>query len=105
MVGRGGPTEAGLGKARQRLANTWPCGTARHTCRSYRYAPARRRLFLVLGNAAAQRLHEIGHSLRSGKRQLALLDGAGLFGLSVREQRLLVAVAEAFRVEVANLAL
>src|SRR5205807_8873775 len=37
---------------------------------------------------------------RGGKCRLALLDGASLFCLQVREQRLLVTVAEGFRVEV-----
>ena len=34
--------------------------------------------------------YEIDHSLRRGKRWFALLHRAGLFGLQVREQRLLV---------------
>jgi hypothetical protein len=60
--------------------------------------------FFVLGDAAAQRLHEIDHPVRRGKPRLALLHGAGLFGLQVREQRLLVAVAEGQAVEIGGLA-
>src|SRR5262245_12042174 len=42
----------------------------------------------TFGCATAQRLHEIDHPPRRGKL-LALLHGAGLFGLQVRAQRLL----------------
>ena len=62
-------------------------------------------LSLVLRDAAAQRVHEIDHATGCGKCRIALLDGADLFGLEVREQRLLVAVTKGVRVEVSDLAL
>src|SRR5262249_44190708 len=65
---------------------------------------SRRRGFLILGEAAAQRLHEIDHPPRRGKRWLALWNGTGLLGPEVREQRLLVAVPERRGGEIAGLA-
>jgi len=58
----------------------------------------------TFGCATAQRLHEIDHPPRRGKRLLALWHGAGLFGLQVRAQRLLVAIAEGEGVEIGGLA-
>ena len=72
--------------------------------RGYRGPPALRGRFLILGDAAAQRLHEIDHPPRRDKCLLALLHGAGLLGLEVREQRLLVAVPKDCGVEIAGLA-
>src|SRR5262249_59130065 len=72
--------------------------------RSRRRPPSRRRRFLILGEAAAQRLHEIDHPPRRGKRWLARWNGTGLLGPEVREQRLLVAVPERQGVEIAGLA-
>src|SRR5213083_3041939 len=66
--------------------------------------PARRGWLLILGDAAAQRLHEIDHPPRRGKRLLALVNGAGLLSLQVCEQRLLVAIAESQGVEIGDLA-
>src|SRR5260221_5934859 len=61
--------------------------------------------FLVLGDAAAQRLHEIDHPMGRGERRLALRNGAGLLGLEVREQGLLVTVSEGQGVKLCRLAL
>src|SRR6516225_5534592 len=54
--------------------------------------------------AAAQCLHEIDHPLRRGKGLPALWNGAGLLGLQMRQQCLLVAVAEGRGVKLAGLA-
>jgi len=58
--------------------------------------------FFVLGDAAAQRLHEIDHPARRGNRRLALLYDAGLFGLQMRKQRLLVTVPKAHGIEISD---
>src|SRR5260221_10607567 len=64
----------------------------------------RRGSFGVLGDTAAQRLHEIDHPLGRGKGLLALLNGARLLGLEVHQQRLLVAVPEGRGVKFCGLA-
>jgi hypothetical protein len=48
---------------------------------------ARRGWVGVLGDAAAQRLHQIDHPMGRGKRRFALWNGTGLLGLEMREQR------------------
>src|SRR2546429_5175485 len=60
--------------------------------------------FGVLGDAAAQCLHEIDHPVRRGKGLPALWNGAGLLGLQMRQQCLLVAVPEGRGVKLAGLA-
>src|SRR5262249_8994683 len=60
--------------------------------------------FAVLGDAAAQCLHEIDHPVRRGKGLPALWNGAGLLGLQMRQQCLLVAVPEGRRIKLAGLA-
>src|SRR5207249_4962710 len=67
-----------------------------------RHFPAQGGEFFVLGDAAAQRLHEIDHPARRGNRRLALLYDAGLFGLQTRKQRLLVTVPKAHGIEISD---
>src|SRR5438105_9234931 len=74
---------------------------ARRGCRG---SLARCGAFGVLGDAAAQCLHEIDHPVRRGKGLPALWNGAGLLGLQMRQQCLLVAVAEGRGVKLAGLA-
>src|SRR6516164_5839619 len=74
---------------------------ARRGCRG---SLARCGAFSVFGDAAAQCLHEIDHPVRRGKGLPALWNGAGLLGLQMRQQCLLVAVAEGRRVKLAGLA-
>src|SRR6516225_1276119 len=96
-----------------RLANPAPAAALRRTAawhsrpfarRGCRGSLARRGAFGVLGDAAAQCLHEIDHLLRRGKGLLALWNGAGLLGLQMRQQGLLVAVPEARGLKLAGLA-
>src|SRR5262245_28922420 len=74
---------------------------ARRGCRG---CLARCGAFGVLGDAAAQCLHEIDHPVRRGKGLPALWNGAGLLGVEMRQQRLLVAISEVRGVELAGLA-
>src|SRR5260221_9382679 len=97
-----GSQASGAPAAAVRRAGPWRSRPfARRGCRG---CLARRGSFGVLGDAAAQRLHEIDHPMRRGKGLLALLNGARLLGLEVRQQRLLVAVPEGCGVELAGLA-
>src|SRR5262249_61583016 len=73
---------------------------ARRGCRG---SLARCGAFSVLGDAATQCLHEIDHPMRRGKGLLALWNGAGLLGLQMRQQGLLVAVPEGRGVKLAGL--
>src|SRR5947199_10744570 len=74
---------------------------ARRGCRG---SLARCGAFGVLGDAAAQCLHEIDHPVRRGKGLPAPWNGAGLLGLQMRQQCLLVAVPEGRGVKLASLA-
>src|SRR2546430_14106146 len=75
------------------IAARWAMGHSRPFARrGCRGSLARCGAFSVLGDAAAQCLHEIDHPVRRGKGLSALWDGAGLLGLQMRQQCLLVAV-------------
>src|SRR4029079_69399 len=60
---------------------------------------------LILRNTPLQRLHEVARSPGRRKCWPFLPRRTGLFGLQVRDERLLLAVAEGFWVEIYDLAL
>jgi hypothetical protein len=64
----------------------------------------RRRSLVVLLNASPQRVYEIDHPTWRRGVWLLLGDDAGLFGLEVGDERLLVTVAEGCGTEIAGLA-
>ena len=69
-----------------------------------RYRPGRRLGRIVYRDAAPQRLHEIDGAARDGPARFRRWWHAGLLGVEMRHQGLLIAVAEAGRIEGGQLA-